>query len=573
MARRKQDDFDISLGDLLNPETIAKQEAAAQDQAALAHAAATSSAIIKNGTSAPTSTSAPISTTDATVANAASTISDNSGVSATSGASATSTKRQASAKSKTSSKSKTSPKSQDSAAAPAKRGRKVKEMPPFPYAIDPRYQVVCGMDEAGRGPLMGDVVAACVVLDHSNMIMGLNDSKKLSEQRRDELAEEIKEKAIAWGIGRSSAAEIDEINILKASFLAMKRAYEDMCARALEEYHEAGSRPPVAASTREKVTLATAAGGTSAPTMMPPSHTSALPPANFSEQPLENPLEQPTSAAHSSALPTSAAHPLAARGSGFGGLSPREQLLQRLVQYGVRMAMVDGNRVPPGLPMPVECVIKGDARVPEIAAASILAKTARDNDLYQLDALYPEYHFAKHKGYPTPEHLALLAKLPLLPFYRFSYSPVRHLMEERTQAQISQNQSAPSQNYQDPNYQEQNGAPYPAYTQEPVTDYAQDAGPDYAQDASPDYAQDSSSVYEQAPGQTYAQAPDPTYIPPLAPGYAPSGEHGYDQAPAPVYGQVPGQTYAQATGQAYAPAPAHDVAPAYWWIYLSFWWY
>ena len=199
---------------------------------------------------------------------------------------------------------------------------------PFIYPIDPKVNVVCGIDEAGRGPLMGDVVAACVILDHEHMIPGLNDSKKLTEKARDALVPVIKEQAIAWGIGRASPQEIDELNILNATFLAMRRAYDAM---------------------------------------------------------------------HKSC----------------------------------NLGLVDGNKIPKtfsDLPVVLEAVVKGDARVPEISAASILAKTARDADLYELDKLYPEYGFAHHKGYPTKDHLAVLQHLPILPCYRLSYGPIKKLL-------------------------------------------------------------------------------------------------------------------------------------------------
>lgn len=219
------------------------------------------------------------------------------------------------------------------AAGGSGRGRKKVVVPdePFVYPVDPRHCLVCGVDEAGRGPLMGDVVAACVILDHNNMIEGLNDSKKLTEKARDALAPVIKEQAVAWGIGRASPQEIDELNILNATFLAMRRAYDAM-ARSCN------------------------------------------------------------------------------------------------------LVLVDGNRVPAtisSLGVMVETVVKGDSRVPEISAASILAKTARDADLYELDKIYPEYGFAAHKGYPTKAHLEILATLPILDCYRRSYGPVARLLAER----------------------------------------------------------------------------------------------------------------------------------------------
>lgn len=199
---------------------------------------------------------------------------------------------------------------------------------PYEYPIDPKVYAVCGIDEAGRGPLMGDVVAACVILDHNHMTEGLNDSKKLTEKARDALAPIIKEQAIAYGIGRASPQEIDSLNILNATFLAMRRAFDAM-------------------------------------------------------------------------------------------------------QKSCNLALIDGNKIPKtfsDIPMVMEAVVKGDARVAEISAASILAKTTRDADCYELDKLYPEYGFARHKGYPTKDHLEALAKLPILPCYRKSYGPVKKLL-------------------------------------------------------------------------------------------------------------------------------------------------
>ena len=188
-----------------------------------------------------------------------------------------------------------------------KRARKTVALPPYVYPLDPKTNVVCGFDEAGRGPLMGDVVAACVVLDHDHMIEGLNDSKKLSEKKRDDLAPIIKAQAKAWGIGRASPQEIDQLNIIGATFLAMRRAYDEMCA-------------------------------------------------NFN---------------------------------------------------------------------------------------SILAKVTRDADLYALDQQYPQYQFAKHKGYPTAAHLALIQELPLLPCYRTSYGPVKKLIAARSApAQVASHQTS-----------------------------------------------------------------------------------------------------------------------------------
>lgn len=184
---------------------------------------------------------------------------------------------------------------------------------------------VCGVDEAGRGPLAGAVVAAAVILDPERPIAGLADSKKLRPAVRERLAIEIREKAIAWSVAEASALEIDQINILQATFLAMRRAIEG--------------------------------------------------------------------------LPVVPAH-----------------------------ALIDGNRVPPGLCCTAEAIVKGDAKEAAISAASILAKTVRDAQLIEMDALYPEYGFAKHMGYPTPVHLAALKQYGPTPEHRRSFGPVAQCM-------------------------------------------------------------------------------------------------------------------------------------------------
>ena len=183
---------------------------------------------------------------------------------------------------------------------------------------------LCGVDEAGRGPLCGPVVAAAVILDPARPIAGLADSKKLSEKRREKLAIEIREKALAWCIAEASVEEIDQLNILHATMLAMQRA--------------------------------------------------------------------------------------------VAGLA--------LVPDRVR---VDGNRCP-RLEVPCEAVVKGDSLVAEISAASILAKTARDAQLLELDKLYPQYGLAGHKGYPTAAHLAALRAHGACDIYRKSFGPVRDVI-------------------------------------------------------------------------------------------------------------------------------------------------
>ncbi|WP_439240987.1 ribonuclease HII [Lonepinella sp. BR2474] len=189
-------------------------------------------------------------------------------------------------------------------------------------------ELIAGVDEVGRGPLVGAVVTAAVILDPHQPIDGLTDSKKLSEKKRLLLAEEIKQKALAWALGRAEPEEIDELNILHATMLAMQRAVKSL----------------------------------------------KIPP---------------------------------------------------------QFVLVDGNRIP-DLPMPAQAVVKGDSKVAEISAASILAKVARDQEMLELDQQFPQYEFAKHKGYPTKAHLEKLAEFGVLPQYRRSFSPVRQILEQHT---------------------------------------------------------------------------------------------------------------------------------------------
>lgn len=185
--------------------------------------------------------------------------------------------------------------------------------------------LTAGVDEVGRGPLCGDVVTAAVILDPDQPIPGLNDSKKLTEKRREALYSEIENKALSFCIARASVAEIDELNILQASLLAMHRA--------------------------------------------------------------------------------------------VAGLAIQPEYV-----------LVDGNRVP-NWPYKAEAVVKGDSRVPAIAAASILAKVTRDREMAEMDKIYPGYGMAGHKGYPTKVHLEALKSLGVTPIHRRSYAPVRAVLE------------------------------------------------------------------------------------------------------------------------------------------------
>jgi ribonuclease HII len=184
--------------------------------------------------------------------------------------------------------------------------------------------LLAGVDEVGRGPLAGDVVAAAVILDPARPIEGLADSKKLSERQRERLYIEIIEKSASWSIARASVAEIDEINILQASLLAMSRAVSTL--------------------------------------HMQPEH-----------------------------------------------------------------VLVDGNKLP-RWKYSAEAVIGGDDRVPAIAAASIIAKVTRDREMVALDAVYPGYGLAGHKGYPTALHIEALNRLGVTPIHRRSFGPVRKLV-------------------------------------------------------------------------------------------------------------------------------------------------
>ncbi len=193
-------------------------------------------------------------------------------------------------------------------------------MPTFEYENEKYlqgYTAVCGCDEAGRGPLCGPVVAAAVILPRDIEIEGLNDSKKLSEKRRNALFDIIKERAIAYGIAEASPAEIDEINILNASMLAMRRAVAQL-----------------------------------------------EPSADF--------------------------------------------------------CLIDGN-CSRGFDIPTETLVKGDSKSASIAAASILAKVTRDRMCEELDREYPMYNIAKHKGYPTKEHMDAVRKYGAAPIYRKTF--------------------------------------------------------------------------------------------------------------------------------------------------------
>ncbi len=194
-------------------------------------------------------------------------------------------------------------------------------MPDFSYEIDARqkgYKLVCGVDEAGRGPLAGPVCAAAVILPQDCVIEGLNDSKKISEKKREMLFDIIKEKAVAYSIAYGTLEEIEEYNILEATYLAMNRAIDSLSLKA-------------------------------------------------------------------------------------------------------DFALIDGNRVPKGISVPCETVVKGDSASCSIAAASILAKVTRDRLMLEYDKQYPQYRFAQHKGYGTKAHYEAIAQHGICEIHRRSF--------------------------------------------------------------------------------------------------------------------------------------------------------
>lgn len=194
----------------------------------------------------------------------------------------------------------------------------------FPEIIYPDFNLIAGVDEVGRGPLVGDVVTAAVILDPNKPIEGLTDSKKISEKKLSLLFDAIQENALCLSVGRCSPTEIDELNILHATMLAMQRA--------------------------------------------------------------------------------------------VAGLSIQPEFV-----------FIDGNRCPK-LAMPCEAIVKGDLRVAEISAASIIAKVTRDREMVELDKKHPQYGFAKHKGYPTKSHFEALELHGVISEYRKSFKPIKKML-------------------------------------------------------------------------------------------------------------------------------------------------
>lgn len=188
-----------------------------------------------------------------------------------------------------------------------------------------QYKLIAGLDEVGRGPLAGAVIAAAVILPDNHQIRFLTDSKKLTEKKREQAYNEIKEQALCYAIGRAECTEIDQINILQASLKAMQRALSNL-----------------------KI------------------------------------------------------HP--------------------------DFALIDGNLIPKDIQVPAKAVVKGDLYESVISAASIIAKVTRDREMLELDKQYPEYGLAKHKGYPTKDHLQALIKHGVSPIHRKSFKPVGDLL-------------------------------------------------------------------------------------------------------------------------------------------------
>lgn len=194
-------------------------------------------------------------------------------------------------------------------------------MPDYEFekaAVNSGFSCICGVDEAGRGPLAGPVCAAAVILPDGAVIEGLDDSKKLTEKKREKLYDIIKETAVAYSVAYGTLEEIETVNILEATYLAMNRAIE--------------------------------------------------------------------------------------------GLSVKPDF-----------ALIDGNRVPRGIKIPCETIVKGDSKSMSVAAASVLAKVTRDRLMLEYDKKYPEYNFKKHKGYGTKEHTELIKQYGPCEIHRLSF--------------------------------------------------------------------------------------------------------------------------------------------------------
>ena len=194
-------------------------------------------------------------------------------------------------------------------------------MPDYEFekaAVNSGFSCICGVDEAGRGPLAGPVCAAAVILPEGAVIEGLDDSKKLTDKKRERLYDVIKETAVAYSVAYGTLEEIETVNILEATYLAMNRAIEGL------------------------------------------------------------------------------------------NLKPD-------------FALIDGNRVPRGIKIPCETIVKGDSKSMSVAAASVLAKVTRDRLMLEYDKKYPEYNFKKHKGYGTKEHTELIKQYGPCEIHRLSF--------------------------------------------------------------------------------------------------------------------------------------------------------
>lgn len=185
-------------------------------------------------------------------------------------------------------------------------------------ALSDGYEIICGVDEAGRGPLAGPVYAAAVILPKGHIVEGVNDSKKLSEKKRELLFDKIIDECVCYSIGTASEKEIDEINILQATYLAMKRAVDGL-------------------------------------------------------------------------------------------------------EIVPKLALIDGNRIPPLISTDARAIVKGDAKSASIACASILAKVSRDRYMLEMAKKYPEYQFEKHKGYGTKLHYEMIEKYGICEIHRKSF--------------------------------------------------------------------------------------------------------------------------------------------------------
>ncbi len=227
----------------------------------------------------------------------------------------------------------------------------------------PTTEFEIGVDEAGRGPIAGDVFAAAVILDPKHKIDGLNDSKKLSEKKRQFLANEIKQHALFFAIAQANLDEIFRLNILWAAMLAMQRAVKSVILQSLQSLAKNSDN----------------------------SH-------NSHNSHFQNNFQN----------------------------NFQNKFLIRI--DGITKPNFDNLNLNENLQLKIETTIKGDSKFANIAAASILAKTARDTYMQELDKQFPHYNFRKNKGYPTPEHLNLIKTFGISPIHRTSFAPIKNLL-------------------------------------------------------------------------------------------------------------------------------------------------